>query len=74
MFEGNTKTQVWARDVLKILVERAQARRTITLSELTNKLELQGGYYNLLMGKVFKHIIKTLAELDGKEKYRILHL
>ena len=69
MFAGNTKTQAWARDALPILVQRAQERRTITFSELTNELGLPGGYYNLLMGDVFRHIVKTLAQLERTDDW-----
>jgi len=32
-------------------------------------LGLSGGFYNLLMGKVFRHIIKTLAELERTDDW-----
>ena len=70
MFAGDTKTQIWARDVLPILVERAQDRRTITFSELTKALGLPGGYYNLLMGDVCKHIQTTLAQLERRNDWK----
>ena len=69
MFAGDMDTQVWARCVLPILVRRAKKRRTITFSELTNKLELQGGYYNLLMGDVCRHISTTLFELEQEDDW-----
>ena len=56
MFAGDTATQRWARKALPILVQRAQDRRTITFSQLTEALKLPGGYYNLKMGHVFRHI------------------
>ena len=69
MFAGDTKTQIWARDALPILVQRAQDRRTITFSELTKALGLQGGYYNLKMGDVFRHIETTLAQLERRDDW-----
>ena len=70
MFAGDTKTQIWARDALPILVQRAQDRRTITFSELTNALGLPGvGYYNALMGHVFRHIDTTLAQLERRDDW-----
>ena len=69
MFADNTATQIWARDVLPILVRRAQARRTIKFSELTHALGLSGGYYNLLMGDVFRHISTTLVELEQADDW-----
>ena len=69
MFAGDQDTQVWARDVLPILVQRAQALRTITFSELTEKLGLPGRYYNLLMGDVFRHISTTLAQLERTDDW-----
>ena len=69
MFAGATKTQIWARDALPILVQRAQERRTITFKELTNELGLQGGHYNRLMGPVFMHIQTTLAQLEMRDDW-----
>ena len=69
MFAGDTKTQIWARDVLPILVQRAQERQTITFSELTKALGLQGGFYNVLMGHVFRHIETTLAQLERRDDW-----
>ena len=69
MFAGDTKTQVWARDALPILVQRAQEHRTINFSELTDELGLPGGYYNLKMNDVCRHIIKTLAELERQDDW-----
>ena len=78
MFADDTKTQVWARDALPILVQRAQEGRTINFSELTDELGLSGGYYNLKMSDVAGILSKPLPNLKGKmtgkEKYRILHL
>ena len=78
MFADDTKTQVWARCALPILVQRAQERQTITFSELTSELELPLRGYVRKMSDVCRHIIKTLPNLKGKmtgkEKYRILHL
>ena len=67
MFAGGTKTQRWARDALKILVERAQDRRkrTITFSELTEALGLPVRGYARQMSNVCRHIIKTLAKLES---------
>ena len=59
MFAGDTKTQVWARDALLILVQRAQERRTITFSELTNGLGLPVIGYARKMSDVCRHIIKN---------------
>ena len=69
MFVGNTKTQVWARDVLPILVRRAQARRTITFSELTKKLGLPARGYARKMSDVCRHIVKTLAQLERQDDW-----
>ena len=69
MFAGDTATQRWARKVLPIFVKRAQDRRTITFSELTNALGLSGGHYNLLMGDVCRHIQTTLAELERRDNW-----
>ena len=69
MFAGNTATQRWARDVLPILVERAQDRRTITFSELTNGLELPVIGYARKMSDVCRHIIKTLAQLERQDDW-----
>ena len=69
MFEGNTKTQVWARAAFPILMQRAQDRRTIKFKELTEALGLPGGYYNLLMGDVFRHISTTLAQLERTDDW-----
>ena len=38
MFAGDSKTQVYARDALPILVQQAQNRQTITFLELTEAL------------------------------------
>jgi len=69
MFAGDTKTQVWARDVLPILVQRLQERRTITFSELTNKLGLPVRGYTRKMSDVCRHIIKTLAQLEKQDDW-----
>ena len=69
MFEGDTKTQVWAREALPILVQRAQDRCPIKFKELTKALGLPGGYYNLKMGDVFRHISKTLAQLEREDDW-----
>ena len=69
MFAGDTATQRWARKALPILVQRAQDRRTITFSELTKALGLQGEYYNLKMGDVFRHIETTLAQLERRDDW-----
>ena len=68
MFAGDTETQLWARYALHILVRRAQARRTITFSELTDELELPLDNA-IIMGKVCRHIIKTLAELERRDDW-----
>lgn len=67
MFAGDTSTQIWAREVLPILVQRAQDRQTIKFSELTEALGLAGHFYNLLLGHVFRHIETTLAELEQED-------
>ena len=59
MFAGDRPTQVWARDVLPILVQCAQDRKTTKFSKLTKALGLPGGFYNLKMGIVFRHIGTT---------------
>lgn len=69
MFAGDTKTQVWARDALPILVQRAQERRTITFSELTNELGLPVIGYARKMSDVCRHIIKTLAQLERQDDW-----
>ena len=70
MFAGDTKTQVSARDALQILVERAQARRTITFTELTRELEVLGHNNHILnMGYVCRHIVKTLAQLERQDDW-----
>lgn len=70
MFAGDTKTQVWARRALPILVQRAQDRRTITFKELREALGLPGvGYYNLLMRHVCRHIQTTLAQLERRNDW-----
>lgn len=69
MFAGDKSTQVWARDILPTLVRRAQERKTIKFSELTEALGLQGNFYNLLMGVVFRHIETTLAELEHEDHW-----
>ena len=67
MFAGDTKTQVWAREALPILVQRAQYRRTITFKELREALGLPAvGCYNLLMRHVCRHIQTTLAQLERR--------
>lgn len=70
MFEEESDTQRWARCALKILVERAQDRRTIKFSELTDELGLEGRPYNVLMARVCRHIIKTLAELEMRDNWQ----
>ena len=69
MFDGDTDTQVWARDALPVLVKRVQKRKTIEFSELTKALGLQGPFYKVLMGKVCAHISTTLAELKQRENW-----
>ena len=69
MFIGDTPTQRWAREVIPILVQRAQDQRTIKFGELTEKLGLPGRYYNLLMGHVFRHIETTLAQLEMEDDW-----
>ena len=69
MFAGNTVTQKWARDVLPILVERAQDRRTITFSDLTNELGLPVRGYTRKMSDVCRHIVKTLAQLERQDDW-----
>ncbi|RKU24566.1 hypothetical protein C6497_17235 [Candidatus Poribacteria bacterium] len=64
---GEGINQKRARDVLPILVQRVQDQQTIKFSELTETLELQGNFYNLLMGDVCRHISTTLAELEQRE-------
>ena len=69
MFADDTKTQVWARDVLPILVRRAQAQCTITFKELTEELELPVRGYARKMSDVCRHIIKTLAQLERQDDW-----
>lgn len=69
MFEGNTKTQVWAQKVLPILVIRAQARHTITFKELTEELNLPVRGYARKMSDVCRHIVKTLAQLERQDDW-----
>ncbi|MDE0326516.1 MAG: hypothetical protein OXN27_21530 [Candidatus Poribacteria bacterium] len=69
VFEGDTKTQVWAQKVLPILVRCAQARRTITFSELTEELGLPVRGYTRKMSDVCRHIVKTLAELERRDDW-----
>ena len=69
MFAGGTKTQRWARQALRILVQRAQERRTITFSELTNELGLPARGYARKMSDVCRHIIKTLAQLERQDDW-----
>ena len=70
MFAGDTKTQLWARDALEILVECAEERRTINFSELVDELGLEGQFYPVLMNLVCRHIIKTLAELESSDDWQ----
>ena len=71
MFVGDTKTQVWAREALPILVQRAQDRRTITFKELREALGLpEVGYYNLSMRHVCRHIQTTLAQLEREDDWK----
>ena len=70
MFAGNTATQRWARDVLPILVERAQDRQTITFSELTDRLGLPVRGYARKMSDVCRHIVKTLALLERQDDWK----
>ena len=67
MFAGDKPTQVWARDVLPILVQCAHDRKTTKFSKLTKALGLPGGFHNLKMGDVFRHIGTTLAELEQED-------
>ena len=69
MFADDTKTQVWARDALPILVQRAQEGRTINFSELTDELELPVIGYARKMSDVCRHIIKTLAQLERQDDW-----
>ena len=69
MFAGDTKTQVWARDALLILVQRSQERRIINFSELTNELGLPVIGYARKMSDVCRHIIKTLAQLERQDDW-----
>ena len=69
MFAGDKPTQKWARDVLPILVKRAQAQSTITFKELTEKLGLPVRGYTRKMSDVCRHIIKTLAELERRDDW-----
>lgn len=69
MFAGGTKTQRWARTVLRILVQRAKERRTITFKELTNELGLPVEGYARKMSDVCRHIIKTLAQLERQDDW-----
>lgn len=69
MFADDTKTQVWARYALPILVQRAQEQQTITFSELTSDLELPLRGYVRKMSDVCRHIIKTLAELERQDDW-----
>ena len=69
MFAGDTKTQVWARHALPILVQRAQERRPIDFSELTKKLGLPVIGYARKMSDVCRHIIKTLAQLEKEDDW-----
>ena len=69
MFEGDTKTQVWARETLPILVQRAQDRRTIKFKELTEALGLPWKGNIRKMGDVCRHIVKTLAQLERKDDW-----
>lgn len=64
MFAGDSKTQVYARDALPILVQQAQNRQTITFLELTEALGLRGAFAPLNIGDVCKHISTTLAEAE----------
>ena len=69
MFADDKPTRVWARKVLPILAQCAQERKTTKFSELTDALGLPGGFYNLQMGIVFRHIETTLAELEQQEHW-----
>ena len=64
MFAGDSKTQVYVRDALPILVKQAQNRQTITFLELTEALGLRGAFAPLNIGDVCKHISTTLAEAE----------
>ena len=69
MFAGDTKTQKWARKALPILVDRAHARCTITFKELTNELGLPVAGYARKMSDVYRHIVKTLAQLEKQDDW-----
>ena len=72
MFAGDTMTQVWAREALPILVQRAQRAqepRTINFSELTDELGLPVIGYARKMSDVCRHIIKTLAQLERQDDW-----
>ena len=72
MFAGDSATQRWARDVLRILVRRAQEQdpQPIKFWELTDELELQRRGYPRQMALVCRHIIKTLAELESSDDWQ----
>ena len=70
MFEGESDTQRWARDVLWFLVQCAQEPRTTTFSELTDELGLPRRGYPRQMALVCRHIIKTLAELEMQDDWK----
>lgn len=69
MFEGDTKTQVWARQALLILVQRAQDRRIIKFKELTEALGLPWKGNIRKMGDVCRHIVKMLAQLETEDDW-----
>ena len=66
MFAGNMNTQVWARCALPILVQRAQERRTIRNTELSQNWGRSPGLY---MRYVLGSIVTTLAELEQSDDW-----
>ena len=66
MFAGNMDTQVWARIALPILVKRAQKRKTIKNTELSQNWGRSPGLY---MRYVLGSIVTTLAELEQADDW-----
>lgn len=71
MFEGDKKTQLWARRALPILAKKVQERETISYTQLAHALGLYSKTHPVNMGKVCANISATLHDLEERYEEKL---
>lgn len=66
MFDGDSDSQLWAREALPILVRKAQTRETISYKGLAHMLGLYSRTHPLNMRHVCANISETLHDLEKR--------